>query len=323
MTNAGYSFVAPSTWGENIGYRAQRPSTPDPFTTAGQLHADLFIDAGIDGRGHRTNMMNPAFKEIGAGIVSGDFNAYNAVMLTTDFAASGTGSFITGVAFNDTTTADNFYTPGEGISNVTITATRIGSGEVYTTTTFPTGAGGYSVKVPEGKYVLSATGGTLPATLRHGNVVISSQNVKVDVRHAQAGTIRGSVWNDANGNGVQDAGEQRIPNLLIYLDSHKDGRRNRAEMYARTNVDGAYKFTNLLPGTYRVRQTPIDGMILTTPTSGYFDVTLAAGATVGGRSFGNVASPGIMARRITPGVPSTRQQSGIDHTGDERQDLLV
>jgi uncharacterized protein YkwD len=164
MQSAGYSFVAPWTSGENIGYRGTTPSVPNPTTTAAQIHEDLFVDEGIAGRGHRKNIMSNSFKEIGVGVVSGGFNQYNAVMVTTDFAASGTASFLTGVVYNDTTSADNFYTPGEGISGVTITATRIGDGAVFSTTTWS--SGGYSLALTAGKYIVAASGSGFTAPLR-------------------------------------------------------------------------------------------------------------------------------------------------------------
>jgi uncharacterized protein YkwD len=310
MTTAGYVFNAPSTWGENIAYRSQRPSVPDPVTTSAQLHADLFIDAGIAGRGHRVNLMNASFREIGAGIVSGEFNAFNAVMLTTDFAASGTASFLTGVAYSDTTTADNFYTPGEGFGGVTITATKVGSGEVFTTTTFA--SGGYNLTLTAGKYIVTASGPGFAAPLRH-HVVIGSENVKRDFRPADAGIIRGSVFNDANRNGIRDAGETPVVGLLVYIDTHKDGKRNRSELYARTNIDGAWKIANLAPGTYRIRETLPAGQVIVTPTSGFYEVNLGPGKTIGGRTFANAP---VTARAMV------RSELGADGTDDEPEGLV-
>ena len=57
-------------------------------TTTAEIHQDLFVDSGIDGRGHRVNLMNGDFREVGAGIVTGNFNGYNAVMVTEDFGTT-------------------------------------------------------------------------------------------------------------------------------------------------------------------------------------------------------------------------------------------
>ncbi len=80
-------------------------------------HAGLFRSAG-----HRANTLNEAFREIGVGQSGGVFvsngTAWNASMLTTVFARSGSSIFVTGVAYSDTN-ADSFYSIGEGRSGVT------------------------------------------------------------------------------------------------------------------------------------------------------------------------------------------------------------
>jgi hypothetical protein len=301
MSSAGYVFTVPFSSGENLAYRGTSPSVPDPYVMAGQLHADLFIDAGIAGRGHRTNMLDPTFREIGAGIVSGQFNTFNAVMLTTDFAASGTGSFLTGAAYNDTSIVNNFYSPGEGLGGATVSAKRIGDGAVISTTTF--GSGGYGVKLPTGTWIVTASGTGFTAELRYPGVYVGSVNVKRDFRPADAGIIRGNVFDDLNRNGRQDVGESGIPNILVHIDAHRDGRRNNAELYSRTNADGAFRFLNLAPGTYRVRPTLPAGMTPIAPASGYQDVVLGAGRIAGGRNFAAAATASAMA--LTPIVFSS------------------
>src|SRR4051794_39294886 len=106
MSNAGYAFVAPWTWGENIAWRSYTGSASSSLIA--QLQKDLFVDAGVTGRGHRTNLMNGALREVGAGYVTGRFQQYNAGMLTQDFAASAGNPFLTGVVYADTVTKDNF-----------------------------------------------------------------------------------------------------------------------------------------------------------------------------------------------------------------------
>jgi uncharacterized protein YkwD len=118
MTSAGYYFDD-SSWasGENIAWRGTT-GTPDVYEEVADIHRDLYVDEGIDGRGHRLNLMNNNFREIGAGVVTGAFTSgqtFNAVMATEDFASSGSGVFLTGVAYSDGVIEDNFYTPGEGL----------------------------------------------------------------------------------------------------------------------------------------------------------------------------------------------------------------
>ncbi|RMG40719.1 MAG: choice-of-anchor A family protein, partial [Methanobacteriota archaeon] len=56
------------------------------------------------------------------------------------------------------------------------------------------------------------------------------------------------VWNDANGNGLQESGEFGVGNITVYLlDSNGDTVQTTT-----TNGNGYYQFTNVAPGTYTV-----------------------------------------------------------------------
>jgi hypothetical protein len=288
MSSAGYAFVIPSSAGENIGYRGTTPSVPDPVTTAARIHQDLFVDAGISGRGHRKNLLSTSFKEVGPGVVSGAFNQYNAVMVTTDFASSGSGNFLTGVAYTDAVSKDNFYTPGEGLAGITVTATRVSDGATFTTTTWA--SGGYSVKLTAGTYAVSATGAAMGGTVAYGNVVISTANVKVDLKPLPTGSIKGAVFNDLNRNGTLDAGEPVFTNLIVYVDKNRNGVRDAGEKYVRTTSIGTYRFHTLPDGTYRIRHAVPAGFTVLAPALGYYDVKIIGGRAVGGRNFADVAA---------------------------------
>jgi uncharacterized protein YkwD len=177
MTAAGYSFVAPWGWGENIAWRSFTGSSPGPPLLA-QLHKDLFVDAGIADRGHRTNLMSPDFREIGSGFTSGTFKGWTAGMLTTDFAKTAGNPFLTGVAYQDTIADDDFYTPGEGLAGVTVVARRLADNALFSTTTFA--SGGYSLPLAAGTYDVSASGGPLAHSITFRSIVIGAQNVKTD-----------------------------------------------------------------------------------------------------------------------------------------------
>ena len=62
------------------------------------------------------------------------------------------------------------------------------------------------------------------------------------------GSIGDRVWNDTNGNGVQDAGENGIANVLVTL---KDCSGNTVQTQS-TNGSGLYSFTGLAAGCYTV-----------------------------------------------------------------------
>jgi uncharacterized protein YkwD len=188
MRAAGYPFNLPWTWGENIGWSGSTGSVDATQKTAA-IHEDLYVDSTVTGRGHRLNLMNNGFREIGAGVVTGAFtsgNTYNAVMITEDFGSSGNGVFLTGVAYSDGVTDDDFYTPGEGLGGVLVKAVRASDSASFQATTWA--SGGYSLPLAAGTYTVTASGGGLGGTVTYGNVVIGSENVKRDFTPANLDT---------------------------------------------------------------------------------------------------------------------------------------
>jgi len=140
-----------------------------------ELHRRLFVDANVGGRGHRINMLRDNLKEIGVGVAAGDFNGFHSAMTTTDFAASGSGIFLTGVAYTDAVNHNKFYNVGEGLGGITITATRA-DGKVFTTTTWS--SGGYTLPLPAGSYSVRASNNLFPPT--SATVTLKDRNIKMD-----------------------------------------------------------------------------------------------------------------------------------------------
>ncbi len=178
MQNAGYVFTAPSGSGENLSVRGTKGVLIDTQMIDQEI-ADLFTDTSTAGRGHRLNLLNGNFTDVGTGVTTGIFQGFNSLLATQDFAYSaGAGPYLTGVVFNDARIHDNFYEPGEGLGGVTITAVRASDQATFTTTSWPAGA--YTLTVPAGTYTVTATGGSLGATIAHSNVVVGAQNVEQD-----------------------------------------------------------------------------------------------------------------------------------------------
>ncbi len=154
---AGYSAWY---WGENIAIHAG----------AAEAH-DLLFTSG----GHRVNMLSNDYREIGVGV---RLRTGWGIDMTETFANRSGTAFLTGVAFSDQVIADNFFSVGEGLAGVTITATARTVGTAYTTTTGPTG--GYSLQVPGGTYDLIASGGKLIKPIQITGIGVGTANVKVD-----------------------------------------------------------------------------------------------------------------------------------------------
>ena len=245
-------------YGENIVWRGSTPAAPPLQATTAQLHQDLFVDAGYDGRGHRINMLFGDFKEVGVGIVPGPFYdagqdvTYNALMATVDFAYSANTVFLTGVAYFDDLVPDQFYEPGEGIGGLTITAVRNSDSATFTTTAFSTG--GYTIPIEAGTYTVTASGPGLDAPMVAHNVVIGQDNVKVDfVGSATQGTsqITGNAYDDLNQDGLFTAGEG-IGGLTVTALRTAGGTAVSAS--ATTSATGGYTL-NVASGTYKLTVT--------------------------------------------------------------------
>ena len=141
ITGAGYTWT---TYGENI------------FSYADSVfhgHAGFQIDwgpgtGGMQGppRGHRVNIHDSSFREIGVGVKLGSNTVGNETvgpqLVTQDFAtASGETPFVTGVVYYDLN-GNSFYDPGEGVGGVAVTV----QGSSYSAVS--ANSGGYSVPVP-------------------------------------------------------------------------------------------------------------------------------------------------------------------------------
>ena len=173
MGAAGYAFTGSWTWGENIAWSGTT-GTPDLLSYTNELHQNLFLSPG-----HRVNILGGDFRELGTGIVSGQFasggTTYNAVMATENFAASGSDYFVTGVAINDTD-GDNFYDIGEAREGITMS---IAGG-----TSDDTGAaGGYAATFAGGTVNLTFSGGDLANSVSV-TIAAGQQNAKVDLLDA-------------------------------------------------------------------------------------------------------------------------------------------
>ncbi|MGJ0909504.1 DUF6923 family protein, partial [Clostridium botulinum] len=78
-----------------------------------------------------------------------------------------------------------------------------------------------------------------------------------------AATIRGTVFNDLNNNGVLDPGEPGIPNAYVVI---RDP--NGVCTTVQTDASGIYNFSNLtVPGNYTVYETAVDPGATCPPTT--------------------------------------------------------
>nr|MDJ0596125.1 malectin domain-containing carbohydrate-binding protein [Pleurocapsa sp. MO_226.B13] len=172
MKNAGYQFTGSWRSGENLGYQGTT-GTVNLTSFTEYIHQGLFESSG-----HRRNILQSDYREIGLGNLTGDFRGYNSLMVTQNFAESGSDVFLTGVAYDDLVIEDDFYTVGEGLAGIEIRAIDTSDNSVYITITMD--EGGYQMALPAGTYDVSFYDNNQTI----GNIrqiTIDSENIKLDL----------------------------------------------------------------------------------------------------------------------------------------------
>ena len=93
---------------------------------------------------------------------------------------------------------------------------------------------------------IQADGKIVAAGTSDGDLVLA--------RYPTAGSVRGVVWHDLNGNGGQELGEPGLPNVTVYADQDNDGQLDANELSTQTDSSGEYVISGLAPGGVTIRQ---------------------------------------------------------------------
>ncbi len=193
MGDAGYTI---QTAGENLSTSGNSSLLAITADLTRQMNIDLFVDSGIAGRGHRTSMLNNDFESVGISVgFSSSYTPLNGLpsgVVTVDFGANSNGAFLTGVAYDDLD-SDNFYSPGEGLGGLTVTAYDAGTNNIVASTT-TLEAGGYTLDLGAGLYDIEITG-ALGQVFEQG-IVLENENIKLDYNNynVSAVPVPAAIW---------------------------------------------------------------------------------------------------------------------------------
>lgn len=175
MAEAGYAPPGRFSWAENISWGGSTGAL-DLVESISRQHDGLFRSPG-----HRQNLLEDRFAEIGVGQEFGAFQVWNASMITQKFGwVPGRGPFLTGVVFRDLD-SDGHYDPGEGRSVQVVTPTA-------STTAWT--SGGYTLAVSSGEVTATFSGGDLAASVTV-RALVGDRNVKLDL--VNGGLVRSSA----------------------------------------------------------------------------------------------------------------------------------
>ena len=178
MQNAGYTLSGSWQIGENLAWTGSTlQSAYDANTQIIQQHQNLFLSGG-----HRANILQDGFKEVGIGAELGWFaqggTNFYGMTTTLNFARSGTQSYVGGVSYNDTTVNDDFYSIGEGVGGRTVQL--LSGGNVVASATTQA-AGAYSMgTTATGTLEITFSGGGLTG-VHGGTFTMGTLNFKFDI----------------------------------------------------------------------------------------------------------------------------------------------
>ena len=274
-TGAGASVTQTTTTDANGLYQFTEP--PGTYTVA--VTTPSGYTPTVTGQGTTATDSNPSPSGTTPGTLPGggsdqtiDFGFYQPVTV---------GNFVW-----DDSNGNGVQDAGEpGIPGVTLTLMgTTGSGASVTQTTTTDANGLYQFAEPPGTYTVAVTtpsgytptatgkgaaatdsnptpSGTTPGTLPGGG---SDQTI--DFGFYQPVTVGNFVWNDSNGNGIQDGGEPGIPGVTLTL-MGTTGAGASVTQTTTTDANGLYQFTEP-PGTYTVAVTTPSGYVPTVTGQG-------------------------------------------------------
>ena len=192
------------TTAENVFAYSGNLADPHGKALDDYFHEAFLLDWGNPDFGHLRNLLLPgpsgsvaaggyAISEIGVGIVydaqptavptpNPEIAANRGLnvgpaLVTEEFGWRSGHEFLTGAVFDDHA-GTGFYSPGEGLAGVTITAVGLHGEGTFSTQTW--GSGGYALDLPAGGYAVTASGGGL-ASPRTTTIAIGADNIGWDV----------------------------------------------------------------------------------------------------------------------------------------------
>jgi len=175
------------------------------------------------------------------GVVFADLNR-NGIMDGTDYPITNVLVTLTGT--NDLgVTIDN---SAETSTNGSYLFAALRPGTYQITETQPVGYG-------QGTNAVGTTGGTNSAQDVISRIVLTQNQNGVNYDFGETlASIGNFVWNDVNADGVRQAAERGLGNVMVYVDLNSSGHYMVGDPSAITDTNGYYLITNMLAGNYTV-----------------------------------------------------------------------
>jgi subtilisin family serine protease/protocatechuate 3,4-dioxygenase beta subunit len=129
--------------------------------------------------------------------------------------------------------------------------------------------------------------GTEPSAGSYAVTIVDTSTVATDqdFGNFRLVTISGTVFNDINGNGTQDAGEPGLANWIVFDDLNNNGVFDPGEGFTTTDSSGHYTLANIGPGAHHIREFLFPGWTQIAPAADVYDIMPTSGTNVTGRNF--------------------------------------
>ncbi len=219
-----------------------------------------------------------------------------------------------------TATTRGGITPAAASSLKVVGAVTNGSTVTYSVA----GPSGTWTSSDDGTYEIELNGKVI--TDKHGNHAPAGTigNFTVAIPSATGLSISGTVFNDQNDSGTQDAGESGVPGVVVYADENGSGNPV-SQPQAITDASGNYTIGGLTGNqTYPIREVLPTGYSQTFPDSDADQAVSLTNSSVSGESFGIVlgAAPGSLSGEVYDGLTGT-PQSGVTVFVDSNQNGVL
>ena len=175
--------------------------------------------------------------------------------------------------------------PG-GFDQIAALTGTTGSGTAITATYTITPPGGAWTADDAGTYTITAKANSIFDTFGNplAGAALATFAAMADLGGLNppppSGSISGTVFNDANGNGALDVQELGLVNVFVYIDTNLNGQWDAGEAYAVTDNNGRYTIGGLADGQYTLREIAPINYRVTNPSTGNNLTTLSGGAAI-------------------------------------------
>ncbi len=202
-------------------------------------------------------------------------------------------------SFEVQVTGPNNYSQYATLSSVTSSGNNA---TVVCSYTVP-GPGGSWTGAAAGLYTLSMVPQTV-ADISGNTVASGTLGVYTLGSTGTTQTISGTVFNDANGNGVQDGRELGMMGVTVFADLAGTGMDAPNDPVTTTDPSGNYILPNMPAGRYTIVEVPPAGYGPSSPSNGQLVVNLGSSGSAGnnfGNTLGSVNTNGFGGTGSTAG----------------------